>query len=150
MNSVACFATYPQIESPWAQKETWQTKSFYKKYDARFVWALPRDPANKNEVNYDPSLPWTLSTYSEVVCSESACIPRYRVELKLMVLASVTPKAMEFAYEVGEKCLNEQQPLIAFYYFSHAKKAGDQRAEERIKELTQRGAAYEKYKNVFR
>jgi len=150
VNSVACFATYPQIESPWAKKEAWQTKSFYKKYDTRFVWVSPRDPANKNEVNYDPSLPWTLPTYSEIVCSESACIPRYRVELKLIVLASVTPKAMGFAYEVGEKCLNEQQPLIAFYYLSHAKKAGDQRAEERIKELTQKGAVYAQYKNVFK
>ena len=75
-------------------------------------------------------------------------MPRYKVELKPIIPPTIAPTLSEVAYAAAEKCLDAQQPVMAFYYFTRAKKAGNNQAELKMKELAQK-PAYSHYKNIF-
>ena len=105
----------------------------YQNYDAHFIPVIPRDPKKTNEVNYDACTTEQLHTYTELVIFDSAaCLPRYRVELTKREPHKEMPiTAGELAYQTGERCNQEKQPLLAFYYFSKAKRQGYAPADER-------------------
>jgi len=93
LNKVAYLSGFPVIKT-----DKLNGSANYGNYDAHFVLVSPNNPNDPLEVNYYPTLPNRLPTYTElVVFHQAASLPCYRVELQ----PSLPISPAEQAYEVG-------------------------------------------------
>ena len=131
INLYATYLVYPLID-----KKEVRTKPG--RYDATFILVSARDPLKTNEVNYDPCKIGMLHDYTEFVVKESKyCLLRYKVELQPTFPANIKKTPEQQIYEVGEHCEKTGQPLVAYYYYTKAKKYGEARADNKINQLEQ-------------